>query len=237
MDFELELGFFISNPVPFRKTIKTADDATEHIFGFVLLNDWSARDIQFAEMRPLGPFNGKGSASTISPWVVTLDALAGSETLISDSEAITGMSKRPNYLRHTSEKQTWDIEVGVALKRNGDTKPTSISLANLKDLYWSPAQMLSYHASSGCGLRTGDLLGTGTISSQSSERSREGGSSFGCLLEITDGGKKGFMLGNEEVMWLEDGDEVIMSGKVIRSDGSVIGFGECSGLIEPVGDE
>ncbi|CZR66497.1 related to Fumarylacetoacetase [Phialocephala subalpina] len=231
MDYELELGFFVSKPVEFGKMIKSADEAKEHIFGFVLMNDWSARDIQFAEMTPLGPFNGKGSATTISPWVVTLDALREVEIVTSDDVARERMAELPLHLRHDSVEQTWSINVEVALKREGYEKAVTLARSDLKDLYWSPAQMLAHQASPGCGLRTGDLLGTGTISSPVSESS--GISSLGCLHEMTTAGTKPFLMSNgDAVTWLEDGDEVVMTGRVVRSDGSIIGFGECRGVLE-----
>lgn len=233
MDYELELGFFVSKPVPFGQRIASADEAKQHIFGFVLLNDWSARDIQFAEMRPLGPFNGKGCATTISPWVVTLDALEEAEVEIADQEAMGSMAGRPPHLRHESTKQTWSIEVGVQVRRNGWKEPlTTVAKSDLKALYWTPAQMLSHHASSGCGLRTGDLLGTGTISSPGEDEG-DTVSSLGCLHELNMGGTKPFLLENGEgITWIEDGDEVILSGRIAGQNGSVIGFGDCTGVLE-----
>jgi fumarylacetoacetase len=118
MDFELELGFFVPKLIDFGRRIKSADRAKEHIFGFVLLNDWSARDIQFTEMTPLGPFNGKGSATTISPWVVTLDTLEYSKSMIGDEIAQERMSKLPDHLRHRSAEPTWSIVVEVSLKKD-----------------------------------------------------------------------------------------------------------------------
>jgi len=231
MDYELELGFFVSKPVEYGKLIKNADEAKEHIFGFVLMNDWSARDIQFAEMTPLGPFNGKASATTISPWVVTLDALKGVEGVIGDEVARERMTELPPHLRHDSVEQTWSINVEVALKREGYEKAVILAQSDLRSLYWSPAQMLAHQASSGCGLQSGDLLGTGTISSQAGECSQI--SSLGCLHEITAAGTKPFLISNGDVLiWLKDGDEVVMTGRVVQPDGNIIGFGECRGLIE-----
>jgi fumarylacetoacetase len=195
------------------------------------LNDWSARDIQFAEMTPLGPFNGKGSATTISPWVVTLDALEGAEAGTRDEEALERIAGRTCHLKHEGKEYTWDIGVDVGLRRR-EKEILKVGESNLRDLYWSPMQMLSHHASSGCGLRTGDLLGTGTISSPAT-RNEEGVSSWGCLHEMTSGGTKAFVLQNgEKITWIEDGDEVVMTGKAVRLDGSVIGFGECSNVLE-----
>lgn len=231
VDYELELGFFVGKPVPFGERIVSADEAKEHIFGFVLLNDWSARDIQFAEMRPLGPFNGKGFATTISPWVVTLDALEEAEVEIADVEAAASMAGRPQHLRHESKKQTWSIGVEVKVRRSGWEKPVAVARSNLNALYWSPGQMLSHHASSGCGLRTGDLLGTGTISSLGKFAGDEV-STLGCLHELNMAGTRPFMLKNgEEITWIEDGDEVIMSGTIAGPHGSVMGFGDCTGFL------
>ena len=233
MDYELEMGFFISKPVPFGKSLKGPEEAKEHIFGFVMLNDWSARDIQFAEMTPLGPFNGKGSATTISPWVVTLDALVGAEVEMEDFMAREEMGNMPVHLSHRAEKPTWNISVEVALKRKPYKERVIIASSNLADLYWSPAQMLSHHASSGCGMRTGDLLGTGTISSP--YLGRAGASSLGCLHETTEAGQKPFTtLNGATVNWLEDGDEVILTGKVIKSDGTSLGFGDCNGQLKSI---
>lgn len=230
MDFELEMGFFVSKPVPFGKIIRKVKDAREHIFGFVMLNDWSARDVQFAEMTPLGPFNGKGSGTTISPWIITLDALEGAEIACGDELAVEKMGALPQHLRHEDENYTWNVEVSVSLKRAGDGKGFLISKSNLKDLYWSPAQMLSHHASSGCGLRTGDLLGTGTISSLLTDEPAV--SPLGCLHEMTAAGTIPFKtIGNSEVRWLEDGDDVLLSGNVLKADGSRVGFGDCYGVL------
>ena len=231
MDYELETGVFISNPISFGKTIMSPEEAKEHIFGLVILNDWSARDIQFSEMVPLGPFNGKASATTISPWVVTLDALEGAEIVTEDVLARESMNDVADHLSHRTTKHTWNIVVEVALKR-GQSEPTTVASSNLADLYWSPAQMLAHQASSGCGLRTGDLLGTGTISS--SRSSKAATSSLGCLHETTEAGQKPFLLSSgDTVTWVKDEDEVIMTGKVIRSDGTIIGFGDCSGRLKP----
>lgn len=236
MDYELELGFFVSNWLPFGKVIKTADEAKEYIFGFVMLNDWSARDIQFAEMTPLGPFNGKGSGTSISPWVVTLDALEGAEIETSDEVALGRMGTNTPHLRHDGSEQTWNIEVEASLRRGQHEKPVVVSASNLKELFWSPAQMLSHHASSGCGLRTGDLLGTGTVSS--SQSIVDGASGLGCLHEINEAGTVLHPLKiGDSLVWLEDGDEVVMTGKVKRSDGSWVGFGECTGRLEPCVEE
>ncbi len=234
MDFELEMGIFISTPVPFGHTIKSPDEAKEHIFGLVMLNDWSARDIQFAEMTPLGPFNGKGSGTTVSAWVVMLDALEGAEAETADEVARERMAGNPMHLRHRGiQDHTWDVSVQATVKRGG--KSWEVSRANLRDLYWSPMQMVSHHASSGCGLRTGDLLGTGTVSAVD-------GQGLGCVHEINKAGTVARVFGDgegeeETLMWLEDGDEVVMTGRARRKDGTWIGFGDCSGFLEPCVEE
>ena len=232
VDYELEVGIFVGKPVPLGKRILSPDEAKEYIFGFVLLNDWSARDIQFAEMRPLGPFNGMGFATTISPWVVTLDTLEEAEVAIADVEAAASMPGRPRHLRHDGKKQTWSIGVEVKVRRRGWDLPQTIARSNMKYLYWSPGQILSHHASSGCGLRTGDLLGTGTISSPE-KYVGNGVSTLGCLHELNMAGSKPFMLEDgREITWIEDGDEVIMLGTASGSAGSVLGFGDCIGMLE-----
>lgn len=229
MDYELEMGFFVSKPVLFGHRIKTADDAREHIFGFVLLNDWSARDIQFAEMHPLGPFNGKGSGTSISPWIVTLDALEGATASTTSAAAIERMQGLPEHLKHIEERYTWDITVEASVKQSEAKERAHISRSNLRDLHWSPSQMLSYHSSSGCGLRTGDLLGTGTISSPGHSMDNP---TLGCLLELTQGGVKPFDRGDGQLLtWLEDGDEVIFEGWARSKGGGKIGFGQLYGKV------
>ncbi|KAJ4152184.1 hypothetical protein NW765_017693 [Fusarium oxysporum] len=166
MDYEAEIGVFVSQPLPMRKTI-TADEANDYIFGFVVLNDWSARDIQLTEMAPLGPFSSKAFATSISPWVTTLDALEGARCSSTAVDLREGGSTGAPHLRHDDMKSTWDLEVEVSVFRpkSKSTAPLLTSRSNLRDLRWSPGQMLAHLASSGCGFRTGDLVGTGTISS------------------------------------------------------------------------
>jgi fumarylacetoacetase len=228
MDYELEMGFFVSKPVDFDHNISTVDEAKEHIFGFVLLNDWSARDIQFTEMTPLGPFNGKGSGTSISPWIITLDALEEAVIETADQIAVEKMQALPRHLAHSDNAHTWNIELEASIIRSGETH--SISQSNLKDLYWSPAQMLSHHASSGCGLRTGDLMGTGTISSPGNGEN----ASLGCLHELTRAGTQRHPLApGKTTGFLEDGDEVVFSGWALAKDGRKFGFGTCRGVLLP----
>ncbi|GFF77355.1 fumarylacetoacetase [Aspergillus lentulus] len=166
MDYEAELGIFISQPVPAGKVI-TADEAEDHIFGFVVLNDWSARDIQFSEMTPLGPFNGKAFATSISPWVIPLEAFESARCSSSLVDLREGGSAGAWHLSHAKAESTWDIEYEVSVIRGKSVDGVLMltTRSNLRDLRWSPGQMVAHLASSGCGLNTGDLLGTGTISS------------------------------------------------------------------------
>ncbi|GAM17586.1 hypothetical protein SAMD00019534_007610 [Acytostelium subglobosum LB1] len=218
LDFELEMGAFIGtgnnlgSPVPIGK-------AKEHIFGLVLLNDWSARDIQKWEYVPLGPFLAKNFGSTISPWIVTLDAL--------EPFAVLPPTQDPTPLGYLQEsgKTTYDIELTVAIKSPKMEKPAIVSTSNLKYMYWSLTQQLAHHTISGCNLRAGDMLGTGTISGPTPD-------SYGSMLELCWKGTKTVSLGSEERRFLLDGDTVIMSG-VCRGNGYNVGFGESVGTILP----
>src|SRR5271170_4947580 len=191
LDYELEMGIFIGPPIPLGH-ILTADEATEHIFGFVLLNDWSARDVQFAEMTPLGPFNGKGTATSISPWVIMPEALMQSQTGTTSVEAQRNRAHFASHLQQEPENSTWDIELEVQLIPHGANganadAATTLCRSNLKHGYWSPAQMIAYHSSSGCGLATGDLIGTGTLSAGGHS---EATPTLACLHELTKAGTR-----------------------------------------------
>jgi fumarylacetoacetase len=228
LDYELEVGFFVGlgnelgSPIP-------VQEAGEHIFGLCLVNDWSARDIQRWEYQPLGPFLAKSFATTISPWVVTLEALAPFR-----SAALRRPEGDPCAMGHLSweadaERGAIDLELEVwiwtAAMRGQGLAPMKLSRSNLRDLYWTPAQMIAHHSSNGCNLRPGDLIASGTVSGAERE-------SWGCLLELTAGGKTPIRLpGGEERRFLGNGDEVIITG-FCRRDGFVpIGFGECRGSI------
>ena len=150
-DFELEMGILISQPVPYVHAV-TAEEAMDHIFGLVLLNDWSARDVQFAEMVPLGPFNGKASATSISPWVIMPEALKQSRTGSENGPTLETQSKLTTHLQQKQENSTWDVELDVSILRAGTDSPVKLCQSNLKYGYWSPAQMVAHQASSGCGL-------------------------------------------------------------------------------------
>ncbi|OJZ89287.1 hypothetical protein ASPFODRAFT_78773 [Aspergillus luchuensis CBS 106.47] len=221
LDYELELGIIIGNPLPRGQGLK-AQDAEEHIFGLVMLNDWSARDIQGLEMIPLGPLNGKNFATTISPWIVTLDALQPFKT--------PGPEPRVSLPAHLQDpgEFNYDISVVTELEAGSGGSSTVLGRGNAKDLFWSIRQMCAHLASTGCDLRTGDILGTGTVSGE-----EEG--SYGCLLEVTEGGKKRVKLDGgdgEERGYLVDGDVVRLTAWA----GEGVGFGECVGQILPARD-
>ncbi|KAI1387879.1 Fumarylacetoacetase [Hypoxylon trugodes] len=217
LDIELELGCFIATPNEMGTSIKVTN-AEDHIFGYVLLNDWSARDIQGWEYIPLGPFNGKNFATTISPWVVLADALEPFRT-----RGIDNWTPLQDYLNEGKENNILDIELQVDLETpQGDA--TTICTTSSKYLIWSFPQMIAHHSLGGCPLRTGDLLGSGTISGPSL---REKGS----LLEQSEGGKKDIMLYGMDVRrFLKDGDTVTIRG-VCGKPGERVGFGECVGRI------
>ncbi len=197
LDFELEVGAVVGIPSAMGERLST-ERAREMIFGYVLLNDWSARDIQVWEYQPLGPFQSKAFATTISPWVVPALALEPFRT--------AGPDQDPEPLPHLREPQPrgHDVTLEVALSTAGGATGT-IARSNLRHLYWSSAQQLAHHASSGCAMRTGDLLGTGTISGPDRE-------SCGSLLELTWNGREPLTLGGERRAFLEDGDTVTLRG-------------------------
>lgn len=180
LDIELETGFIVGRGNALGEPI-ACEEAEAHIFGMVLLNDWSARDIQQWEYVPLGPFNSKGFATTISPWIVTLDALEPFRTAtpVQDPEPLA-------YLRHAGD-HAFDIELEVALRADGAARATVVSRTNFKLMYWSMAQQLAHHTVSGCNTRVGDLMGSGTISGPTAE-------SCGSLLESTWNGQRPIQL-------------------------------------------
>lgn len=229
LDFELEMGFFVSQPVPYgeRLDIKNAKD---HIFGFVMLNDWSARDHQLFEMKPLGPFHSKGLGTSISNWVVPLEAL-------NPFSCAPNTKQDPPPFSHLTwpgeENGALDIKLRVRLVRNG--KEHVLGTSNLKYLYWTPYQQLTHHAASGCGMETGDLIGTGTISGSGVDEKGEK-AELGCLYEVERTGTKSMPLQEQGSKYmegyLEDGDEVVMDGWCGDGSGGVmLGFGECRGRI------
>lgn len=230
LDYEMELGFFVGKGNELGEPINISE-AEEHIFGVCLVNDWSARDIQAWEYQPLGPFLSKSFATTISPYVVTMEALAPFRT-----PAFERGPDDPQPLEYLSDERNQklgglDINLEVYIQtekmRNENIEPHLISRSNTKDLYWTIGQMLTHHASNGCNLQTGDLLASGTVSGkEKSER--------GCLLEMTWRGTEPIELpSGEQRRFLEDGDEVIMKGFCEREGFRRIGLGECRGKILP----
>ena len=218
LDFELEMGAVIGKPSEMGKPLSLAE-ASESIFGYVLLNDWSARDIQAWEAMPLGPFQSKVFATSISPWVVTGAALAPFEVAPQQREV-----ELLAYLGDSAAK-VYDIELSVELAPAG-AMPTTISRTNASNLYYSAGQQLVHHAIGGCPMRTGDLLGSGTISGPEKN-------SFGSLLELSWGGKEPITLdGGATRSFLEDGDRVTLRGIAV-GNGFSIGFGACTGEILP----
>ena len=237
LDYELELGFFVGpgNELGQRIPIEAAE---QHLFGVCLLNDWSARDIQAWEYQPLGPFLAKNFATTISPWVVTMEALAPFRA------AAARPSDDPALLPHLLSQQDRECgglaveleaslttermrQTGTERMRQAETQPQRLSRGNFRDMYWTPAQMLAHHASNGCNLRPGDLLGSGTVSGPEPE-------SRGCLLEITERGRRPITLASgEQRAFLLDGDEVLFRGRCERDGFAGIGFGGCAGRVLP----
>ncbi len=230
LDFELELGFVVGpgnppgKPIPIRR-------ALGHVFGVVLLNDWSARDIQAWEYQPLGPFLAKSFATTISPWVVTLEALAPFRC-----EAFERSGGQPAPLSYLSDARDqreggYDIGMEAHLRtrqmRTRKLPPMRLARSSFRHSYWTVAQVVTHQASNGCNLRPGDLLGSGTISGPAPD-------SLGSLLELTGGGKQPLSLpAGESRTFLEDGDELILRGRCEREGRVGIGFGEAAGVVKP----
>ncbi len=226
LDFELELGYFVGPGNPLGEPIPI-ERAEEHIFGVVIVNDWSARDIQKWEYVPLGPFLGKSFATTISPWVVPLAALEPFRCEPPEQDP------RPlDYLRIADAagvpEAGWadDIPLQVALKSGQMSEPQTICRTNFRHMYWTIAQQVAHHTVNGCELRPGDLLASGTISGPTPE-------SYGSLLELAWRGTKPIRLTDgSERKFLADGDTVIMRG-VCERDGVRVGLGECVGTVLP----
>ncbi len=228
LDYELEMAFFIG-PGNLLGTPVPAADAEAHLFGACLLNDWSARDMQAWEYQPLGPFLAKSFATTISPWVVTLDALAPFRV-----PAFIRPDGDPDPLPYLDvprdrERGAFDIRLEVAIAseqmRAARMAPFVLSRNSLRHLYWTPAQLLTHHASNGCNLRPGDLIATGTVSGPTRE-------SRGCLLELAWRGSQPITLPTGETRsFVEDGDEVIFRGWCEKEGWARIGFGECRGMV------
>jgi fumarylacetoacetase len=216
VDYELEVGAIIGAGNPLGQPIPI-DQAEDHIFGLVLVNDWSARDLQAWEYQPLGPFLAKNFATTISPWVVPLAALAPFRVPLDPQDPLP-----PEYLRAT-QPLTWDITLEAVLTASSILRHTLCN-TNLRHLYWSLAQMIAHHTINGCNLRPGDLLATGTISGPTP-------ASRGCLLERTWRGSEPITLSDGSIRrYLDDGDTVTLRGHAGQG-GQRVGFGECSGQL------
>merc|ERR1712032_478140 len=200
-------------------------NAEDHIFGMVLLNDWSARGIQKWEMVPLGPFLGKNFCTTISPWVVPLAAL---EPFRTPTPAQIDPQVLPYITQAPGSKQAFDIKLEVEMQTPEMSAPETIIRSNLKYMYYSFAQQLTHHTVNGCSVRPGDLLGSDTISG--SERGSEGS-----LLELNWAGEREVKLKGGEVTrkFLKDGDRINLKGVCENSDGLRVGFGECTGMVLP----
>ena len=230
LDYELELGIWIGQGNAMGDSIAIGD-AAEHIAGYCLLNDWSARDIQAWEYQPLGPFLSKSFITSISPWVVTAEAL---EPFRRAQPARPEGDPQPlPYLLDTRDQAAgaFDIELEVLLltetMREQNLPAHRLTLSNTQHMYWTVAQMVAHHSVNGCQLQAGDLFGSGTLSGPESGQ-------FGSLLEITEGGKKPIELASGEVRkFLEDGDEIILRARCSREGFASIGFGECRGKILP----
>ncbi|MFD0988880.1 fumarylacetoacetase [Mariniflexile jejuense] len=219
VDFELEMAFIttvandLGEPIP-------VDETEEYIFGLVLLNDWSARDIQKWEYVPLGPFLAKNFASSISPWIVTLDALEPYRV-----ESPKPIKPQLEYLQYKGKK-SYDINLEVAIRPSG-AKETIVSKSNFKYMYWNMAQQLAHHTVNGCPINSGDMMGSGTISGPTPD-------SYGSMLELTWNGEKPLkMKDGSERTFINDNDTVIMRG-YCEKDGTRIGFGEVSTKLLPV---
>ncbi|MGP5065975.1 fumarylacetoacetase [Psychrobacter alimentarius] len=220
LDFELETAFVVGKGNSIGQPI-AVDEAFDHIFGMVLLNDWSARDIQKWEYVPLGPFNAKTFASEVSPWIVTMDALAPFKTACPTQE--------PKPLAYLDEKATdnsFDINLSVELMPENSDSATVVCETNFKYMYWSMAQQLTHHTITGCKVEVGDMMGSGTISGPTPD-------SYGSMLEIAWNATKPVTLtGGATRSFIEDGDTVIMKG-YSEKDGIRVGFGEVRGKVLP----
>ncbi len=230
LDYEMELGCFVAAPNPLGEPVPI-DRAEEHLFGICLVNDWSARDVQTWEYQPLGPFLAKNFATTVSPWVVTLEALEPFRVPAFQRPA--GDPSPLPYLQSERNAAAGGIDVTVEVylsserMRQQSLEPVRLSRGRSADLYWTAAQMLTHHTSNGCNLSPGDLFASGTISGPSKD-------SRGCLLELTWRGAEPIALPSGETRkFLEDGDEVIMRGFCAREGAVRIGLGECRGVVVP----
>ncbi len=240
LDYELEVGVFVGQGNPLGQPIPVAS-AERHLFGIALVNDWSARDMQRWEYQPLGPFLAKSFATSVSPWVVTMESLAPFRTAplqrsADDPQPLAYLASGENSLSGGIDL-TLEVLLRTSAMREAGHPPQRLSLGSFGNMYWTLAQMLAHHSSNGCNMQTGDLLASGTVSGP--ERG-----SRGCLLELTWDGEYGKpvpgsqrtplkMSSGEERTFLQDGDEVILRGWCEKSGYRRIGMGECSGIVQP----
>ena len=230
LDYEAELGFVVGPGNRLGKPI-SIKDSSNHIFGAVLLNDWSARDLQAWEYQPLGPFLAKSFASTVSPWVVTMQALEPYRCP-AFSRGAGDPAPLPYLLDKRDQREGgYAIEIEMHLRsakmRAQKMQPARLSRSSFSDSYWTPAQMVAHQTSNGCNLQPGDLLGSGTISGA------EPGT-YGSMMELSLGGKTPLRLpGGETRAFLEDGDEVIERARCEKQGFATIGFGNASGMVKP----
>lgn len=227
VDYELELAVFVASPNELGDPIAMGE-AEEHVFGLGLFNDWSARDIQAWEYQPLGPFLSKNFASTVSPWIVTMEAL---EPFRSSFKRPTGDPQPLPYLDSAANRDQGAIDITLEVwlqtqaMREAGVEAHRLSQSNFGDAYWTVAQLIAHHTVNGCNLQSGDLLGSGTLSGPRPDQA-------GSLLELTQGGKQAIVLpSGEKRTFLEDGDTVILRGFCERKDARRIGFGECAGTV------
>jgi fumarylacetoacetase len=228
LDYEVELGWVIGRGNGLGKPV-ALEKALDYVFGVVLLNDWSARDIQAWEYQPLGPFLGKSFATTVSPWIVTLEALEPFR--VPALKRAEGDPAPLMYLKSDADQREGMFAIDVEMhlrsaKMRAAKQPAArLSRGNYATAYWTPAQMITHHTSNGCNLQPGDILGSGTISGATPD-------SWGAMLELTQGGKELLHLpGGESRSFLEDGDEVIERGRCAREGSITIGFGEAAGTV------
>jgi len=232
LDYELEVGAFIATPNALGTRVSMAE-AEDHVFGLVLFNDWSARDIQAWEYQPLGPFLSKNFASTISPWIVTLEALQPFRSAwtrdASDPQPLPYLDSPSNRTRGAFDVvlEAW---LQTAAMREGGVPAVRLTQSNFTDAYWTVAQMVAHHTVGGCNLQAGDLLGSGTLSGPDPAQGAS-------MLELSLGGKQPLTLPNGETRsFLEDGDTLVIRGRCERAGFRRIGFGECSASVLPAVD-
>lgn len=221
-DYEVEMGVILGKSNEMGRPIKV-NEASDYVFGYVILNDWSARDVQAWEYVPLGPFTAKNFGSTISAWVVTPEALEPFKVKLPDQD--------PKPLKYLDENDhfSYDIPIDVLIKGKNQEKENLVSQTNYKYMYWTANQQITHHSVTGCSMSVGDLLGSGTISGTDE-------SSLGCLLESTKSGAKTIKVGDEERTFLLDGDVVNLKAYA-QGEGFRIGFGDCKGEVIPALEE